>query len=668
LQIGVTNALVATALAVVAALVAKLARRPALSHALWLLVLLKLITPPLVVVPVEWPESEATPAAPPAVADAKQQPALAESTPVAVARLPEAKVEAVEDDADPPVVEPPSGEQPPATEQKAAIAVAPVLPAEIAAPEMPAPLAPVTTTPETTEIPWVGLLGWMWLAGSGVWFAVALVRVRRFQRQLSFAQPADTELQQEACGIAVRMGLRDCPGVWLVPGKLSPLLWAIAGYPRLLLPVGLLARLDAQQRATLLAHELAHYRRRDHWVRGIELVALGLYWWLPVVWWARRELREAEEECCDAWVVWALPDAVKAYATALVESLDFLSGPEPVLPPAASGLGHLNLLRRRLTMIMRGTKPRMLTGAGFLTVLGLAALLLPLLPTLAQPPGPKDPLAGGQDRAKGKDLESNVRDLDRAKADLKRSADELARFKAELDKMHDEYEKRARHLQRAVDAIAELEKHAGDRKDGPGLGGFGKGFGPGGPIGGMQSMDKRLAEMEKKLDAVLQELQELRKQLGRQGSGGKGGPGGSGFDPDRPPGDRDPKAKGPGGPAGERPSGPGGPPGVGPKPGHPGALPGGPGGSPPGVGPGPGIPGSLPGGPGSGVGPGPGVPRTLPGGPPGPGVGPGPGGPGGTAPGFGPGGFPGSGPGGPFQGGVPSPGQPGTPAGPGGGN
>ena len=64
----------------------------------------------------------------------------------------------------------------------------------------------------------------------------------------------------------------------------------------------------------------------------------GLFWWHPVVWWARRELREAEEQCCDAWVVWALPGAGRTYATALLECLDFLSPSLVPLPEGASGL------------------------------------------------------------------------------------------------------------------------------------------------------------------------------------------------------------------------------------------------------------------------------------------------------------------------------------------
>ena len=85
------------------------------------------------------------------------------------------------------------------------------------------------------------------------------------------------------------MGLRRCPGVWLVPGPLAPMVWA-AGGPRphpLPRPL-LLDRLDEDGLATLLAHELAHVRRLDHWVRWLELVTFGLYWWYPLLVWVRR--------------------------------------------------------------------------------------------------------------------------------------------------------------------------------------------------------------------------------------------------------------------------------------------------------------------------------------------------------------------------------------------
>src|SRR4051794_35315774 len=54
-EIGLWNAVGAAALALVAAALARLCRRPALAHVLWLLVLLKLVTPPLIPLSVPWP-------------------------------------------------------------------------------------------------------------------------------------------------------------------------------------------------------------------------------------------------------------------------------------------------------------------------------------------------------------------------------------------------------------------------------------------------------------------------------------------------------------------------------------------------------------------------------------------------------------------------------------
>ena len=57
LHVALANLAVATLLAVLAVLAGRFSRRPALVHSLWLLVLLKMITPPLVplrIIP--WPE------------------------------------------------------------------------------------------------------------------------------------------------------------------------------------------------------------------------------------------------------------------------------------------------------------------------------------------------------------------------------------------------------------------------------------------------------------------------------------------------------------------------------------------------------------------------------------------------------------------------------------
>jgi hypothetical protein len=144
-----------------------------------------------------------------------------------------------------------------------------------------------------------------------------------------------------------------------------------------------------------LAHELAHLRRRDHWVRWLELVVLGLYWWHPVAWWARRRFQQAEEQCCDAWVLWALPGLARTYAKALLETVEFLSEVRPVMPPAASGLGQVHLLKRRFAMILHDRWSPALSRPMRLAMLTVGLVALGISPwplrVAAEPPADLDP-------------------------------------------------------------------------------------------------------------------------------------------------------------------------------------------------------------------------------------------------------------------------------------
>src|SRR5262249_23512880 len=146
--------------------------------------------------------------------------------------------------------------------------------------------------------------------------------------------------------LAGDLGLWRTPYVCWTTGKLSPLVWSIGLRPWLIIPKDLWKGLDHHQRATLIIHELAHLRRGDHHVRIFELVVTALFWWHPVVWWVRQSLRDVEEQCCDAWVVWAFPDAAKSYAETLLETLDFLNRSELSEPLLTSGFGKVHHLRK----------------------------------------------------------------------------------------------------------------------------------------------------------------------------------------------------------------------------------------------------------------------------------------------------------------------------------
>ena len=122
-----------------------------------------------------------------------------------------------------------------------------------------------------------------------------VVRVVRFRRLLAAAPPVDGTVRAEAARIARRIGITVCPRIRLIAGRVPPMIWCCLGRCHLLLPAGLVDSLGVAEREALIAHELAHVRRRDPWVRYVEILATALFWWHPVVWWARRNLRLHEE-------------------------------------------------------------------------------------------------------------------------------------------------------------------------------------------------------------------------------------------------------------------------------------------------------------------------------------------------------------------------------------
>src|SRR5262249_55519062 len=159
-------------------------------------------------------------------------------------------------------------------------------------------------------------------------------------------------------------------------------------------------------------------------------------------WWARRELNRAEEECCDAWVVWALPSAAKAYATALVDTLDFLANARQTLPVGASGLGQVNHLKRRVTMILRGSSQPSLTWVGLAALLGVG-LLLPLLPVRAQTESIQRNLEAelkARRQQQAKQAEDKRRELERL-------LEEMEALRADFEKKRREFERRIHQIQ-----------------------------------------------------------------------------------------------------------------------------------------------------------------------------------------------------------------------------
>jgi beta-lactamase regulating signal transducer with metallopeptidase domain len=339
-----SNAAIAALLALIALAVGYICRSPAVRHAVWVIVLLKLVTPPLFDIPLT-------------------------VLPASWAEIPEQTA--------------------------------------IAQVSQPSPAATYTSlAPGQATIPpivwwkrhWLtATTEWaiaVWVVGAVGWFVWQGRRIARFRRRVVSAEAASPEVVEAARRIASALGITCSPEVKLATGIGSPMLWGWGRGVVVLFPRELLARLSPEARDTLLAHELAHYLRRDHWVRILEFFATGLYWWHPAVWLARRGIEIAEEECCDAWVVAGLEASPRRYAEALLATVDFEAElRRPCLPPGACAANRsARLLHRRLVGLIDAQPPRRRRRAALIRAVVVVALLTrPVLK--AATPEPAEPLS-----------------------------------------------------------------------------------------------------------------------------------------------------------------------------------------------------------------------------------------------------------------------------------
>jgi beta-lactamase regulating signal transducer with metallopeptidase domain len=143
----------------------------------------------------------------------------------------------------------------------------------------------------------------LWIFGI-VWFAVRLVRERNYHRLTMkdcypIHEPALTNLYLEFCA---HLKIRKPPRILLSASVDSPSLQGIIR-PRIVLPDTILSQYRLPEIKLMLAHELAHFSRRDLLWNWLPVVVRGLFFFHPLVWIAERNWKELHEICCDRLAV-----------------------------------------------------------------------------------------------------------------------------------------------------------------------------------------------------------------------------------------------------------------------------------------------------------------------------------------------------------------------------
>lgn len=224
---------------------------------------------------------------------------------------------------------------------------------------------------------WPYWLFLLWGIGSAIYGLLVARQFLQLRKLVAFSNKAPSAIDQVVESLGQTLGLKKLPVVRFVDAAISPLVCSLNFQSVLLLPSKLVSSLSDVQLETVIAHELAHLRRYDHLVRWLEVVTITIFWWNPTAWFAQRKLRETEEECCDAWVVWALPDRRRSYGLALLQTNEFLTDGVVTTPSVASAFGR-TFFKRRIEMIMKSHLHRHMSRFSLGVFITLSCVVLPV--------------------------------------------------------------------------------------------------------------------------------------------------------------------------------------------------------------------------------------------------------------------------------------------------
>ena len=217
----------------------------------------------------------------------------------------------------------------------------------------------------------------VWLAGTVVTSVVYLVGGVR-----CFAQLRRSQCRTGEGLLAALLELKECLGVRrdvrliVTSQPLGPAVFGVFK-PTMVLPESLVSARSEEEMKQFLAQELVQIRRGDTVIGFVQLFAQILWWFHPLIWWANRQMTAERERLCDEETIAGLSLDREAYAQSLLDVLKLRRQLRPLL--VVPGVRALDITKKRLEHIMNFPKTisqRMPRAYWLVLAIG-AAILLP---------------------------------------------------------------------------------------------------------------------------------------------------------------------------------------------------------------------------------------------------------------------------------------------------
>ncbi|MHC4187339.1 MAG: M56 family metallopeptidase, partial [Planctomycetota bacterium] len=248
------------------------------------------------------------------------------------------------------------------------------------------PTAAVTTAPpaaviqkQKIYIPWRAIVIWGWSILSFVLLVRLLVTFILGIRLLGRAESLNCENIRAAAGTArAKLGISKSIEVYKSSEIRSPVIWCWSSEPTLLVPSSAESSGEDIDWVSVLCHELAHWKRRDHISGLLAEVMVCVFPWNPFMWWAKRRMVSLSEQACDDWVL-ASGQLDTNYAQSL---LDLAPQGRMAFVPAV--VGSKKTLVERIRRILKGQCDKPKTGTLWVLTVSTAVICMALGIALAQ--------------------------------------------------------------------------------------------------------------------------------------------------------------------------------------------------------------------------------------------------------------------------------------------
>jgi bla regulator protein BlaR1 len=213
------------------------------------------------------------------------------------------------------------------------------------------------------------ILALIWLAGSLILVGATFQVNRRFARLIARSpEIADVELVRLFAEAKQELGIHG--PIRLVENKevRSPAIMGLFS-PTLLLPVRVRDRFDSRELRLIFLHEVAHVKRGDVAVQALIALLQIVHWFNPVLWYAFGRMRLDREPATDALVLSrAGEEERERYGLMLIKLLEHFSQRHS-LPTLVGILEDKDQLKRRFGLIARFT-----SGAYGWSILGVITM------------------------------------------------------------------------------------------------------------------------------------------------------------------------------------------------------------------------------------------------------------------------------------------------------